>query len=251
MCSEESHSSFCSPFSSAKFLVFTANLSSFTATGPDKVAYCMLSTFLALAWIFFFTFSIFSGLYISFLSSGRCLPLFPSIRWESLSTLLLPPGLTLSRAACQTFLNASFYPINSSFWSLISFSLSRQAGFCPGRSTLDQILFLSHSISNGFNKSRPGFRTILSTTDFLKASTLSDIPLFPTNLFRLGSLLALLVGLNLSFLTSVLLWFFKITKVAPFDSVEVFCKDPSMALYFFSFSLVFHPDGFLILALPT
>ena len=44
----------------------------------------------------------------------------------------------------------------------------RQAGFRPGRSTLDQILYLSQSISNGFNKSRPGPRTILSAIDFLK-----------------------------------------------------------------------------------
>ena len=45
----------------------------------------------------------------------------------------------------------------------------RQAGFRPGRSTLNQILYLSHSISDGFNKPRPGSRTILSTIDFSKA----------------------------------------------------------------------------------
>ena len=45
----------------------------------------------------------------------------------------------------------------------------RQAGFRPERSTLDQILFLSQSISDGFNKPRPGSRTILSTIDFSKA----------------------------------------------------------------------------------
>ena len=43
-----------------------------------------------------------------------------------------------------------------------------QAGFCPGRSTLDQILFLSQSISDGFNKPRPSSWTILSTIDFSK-----------------------------------------------------------------------------------
>ena len=48
------------------------------------------------------------------------------------------------------------------------FSL-RQGGFRPGRSTLDQILYLSQSISHGFNKPRPGSRTILSTIDFSKA----------------------------------------------------------------------------------
>ena len=45
----------------------------------------------------------------------------------------------------------------------------RQAGFCPGRSTLDQILFHSQSISDGFNKPRPGSRTILSTIYFSEA----------------------------------------------------------------------------------
>ena len=44
-----------------------------------------------------------------------------------------------------------------------------QAGFRPGRSTLDQSLYLSQSISDGFNKLRPGSRTILSTIDFSKA----------------------------------------------------------------------------------
>ena len=45
----------------------------------------------------------------------------------------------------------------------------RQVSFCPGRSTLDQILYLSQSISDEFNKPRPGSRTILSTIDFSKA----------------------------------------------------------------------------------
>ena len=45
----------------------------------------------------------------------------------------------------------------------------RQAGFRPGRSALDEILFLSQSVSDGFNKPRPGSQTILSTIDFSKA----------------------------------------------------------------------------------
>ena len=44
-----------------------------------------------------------------------------------------------------------------------------QAGFRPERSILDGILFLSQSISDGFNKPRPGSRTILSAIDFSKA----------------------------------------------------------------------------------
>ena len=45
----------------------------------------------------------------------------------------------------------------------------RQANFRPGRSTLDQILFLTQSISDGFNKPKPRSRTIPATIDFSKA----------------------------------------------------------------------------------
>ena len=45
----------------------------------------------------------------------------------------------------------------------------RHAGFCPGRSTLDQILYLSQFISDGFNKPRPGSQMILFIIDFSKA----------------------------------------------------------------------------------
>ena len=41
-CPVESHSSFCFPFTLAEFLAAAFNLSSSTATGPDKVAYPML-----------------------------------------------------------------------------------------------------------------------------------------------------------------------------------------------------------------
>ena len=41
-CPEESHLSFCSFFFPAEFLVAASNLSSSTATDPDKVAYPML-----------------------------------------------------------------------------------------------------------------------------------------------------------------------------------------------------------------
>ena len=44
-CPVESHSSFCSPFSPIELLAAASNLSSSTATGPDKVAYSMLNHF--------------------------------------------------------------------------------------------------------------------------------------------------------------------------------------------------------------
>ena len=64
-------------------------------------------------------------------------------------------------------LNASFYCVYSlKFNSILS---PRQASFRPGRSTFNQILYLSQSIMDGFNKPRPGSRTILPTIDFSKA----------------------------------------------------------------------------------
>ena len=75
----------------------------------------------------------------------------------------------------------------------------------------------------------------------LKLLTLSGIPPFSINSFRLVSLLALLVGLNLSFMIGELAWFIKITKVVPFESVEVFRKDPFLAQYFSLSSMIFWP----------
>ena len=114
----------------------------------------------------------------------------------------------------------------------------RQAGFRPGRSTLDQILCLFQSIrlyANGFNKPRPGSRTILSTIDFSKAFDSVWHPALLINSFRLAFVLALLVGLNLSFLIGALVWFIKITKVVPFKSVEMFRKDRFLACTFLCF----------------
>ena len=81
-----------------------------------------------------------------------------------------------------------------------------------------------------------------------KLLILSGIPPFSINSFRLASLLDLLVGFNLSFPIDVLVWFFKITKAVPFESVEVFRKDPFMALYFsLSSSMIFR----LLCLLPS
>ena len=57
-CPVESHSSFCSPFSPAEFLAAASDLSSSTALAQIKLPILCKSTFLALASIFFFTFSI-------------------------------------------------------------------------------------------------------------------------------------------------------------------------------------------------
>ena len=127
---------------------------------------------------------------------------------------------------------------------LISNSIlfSRQTGFRFERFTLDQILYLSQSISDGFNEPKPGSWTILATIDFLKAFDFVWHPPFSTNLFRLASLLALLVGLDVCFLTCVV---FQNHKSSSFVVRRVFFKDPFFALYFALFSSVI----FLLLCL--
>ena len=168
-CPVESHSSFCSPFNLAEFLVASFNLSSSAATGPDKVAYPMLKHLPRSGMDFL--------LHIFNLSSS--LHSFPSI-WKTSSIIPIhkmgkpldspasvrPISLTSSVSKLFERIIPSrllFFLESNSIFS------PRQARFRPGRSTLDQILYLSRSIFDGFNKPRPGSWTILSTIDFSKA----------------------------------------------------------------------------------
>ena len=82
-------------------------------------------------------------------------------------TLLLPFGLSLS-CVSKLFEHIIlsclvFFLVSNSIFSL------RQSGYCPERSTLDQILFFAQSISDGFYKRKSGYQTILATIDFSKA----------------------------------------------------------------------------------
>ena len=91
---------------------------------------------------------------------------------------------------------------------------------------------------DGFNKPRPGSRTILTTIDFSRAFD----SVWHPNLFHkliLTGLPPCFARWTQSFLSDgALVWFFKITKAAPSESVEVFHKDPFLALYFPLFSLM-------------
>ena len=232
-CPVESHSSYCSPFSPAEFLAAASNLSSSTATGPDKVAYPMLKHLPRSGMDFLlhiFNLSWSSHSFPSIWKTSSIIPIHKMGKPLDSPASFRPISLTscVSKLFERIILSRLLFFLESN--SILS---PRQAGFRPGRSTLDQILFLSQSISDGFNKPRLGSRTILSTIDFSKAFD-SGIPSFSTNSFWLASHLALLVGLNLSFLIGALVWFFKITKAVPFESVEVFRKDPFLALFFLS-----------------
>ena len=169
MCPEKSHFSFCSPFSPAEFLAAASNLSSSTATGPNKVAYPMLKPFprsgmefllhiFNLSWTLYFFLSIWKTFsIIPIHKMGKPLDSPASFRPISLTSWV-------SKHFDRIILSRPHF-----FLDFNSILFSRLAGFHPGRYTLDQIFYLSQSISNGFNKPKPGSRTILFTIDFLKA----------------------------------------------------------------------------------
>ena len=168
-CPEESHSSFCSPFFSAEFHTAASNLSSSTATGPDKVAYSLLKhlprsgmDFLLYIFNLSWTWHSFPSIWktssmIPIHKMGKPLDSPASFRPISLTSCVskLFEHIILSRLLFFLEFNSILSP--------------RQAGFRPGWCTPNQILYLSQSISDGFNKPRPGSRTILSTLDFSKA----------------------------------------------------------------------------------
>ena len=112
----------------------------------------------------------------------------------------------------------------------------RQAGFHPGDSTLDQILFLSQSISDGLNKPKPGSRAILAPNDFSKAfDSVWHHALFHKHIS--ADLRSWFARWTQSFLPDGCACVgFQLAKVIPFESVEVFRQDPFLAL-FFSLSL--------------
>ena len=134
-CPEESYSFFCLPFSPAEFLAAVTNLYRSTATGPDKVAYPMLkhlprSDMYFLLHIFNLSWTLHS--FPSIWKTSSIIPIHNIGKPLDCPALFWPNSLPPASKSC---LNASFYPICSSFWNLIPFSL-------PARpvSALDNLL---------------------------------------------------------------------------------------------------------------
>ena len=156
-------------FSLTEFLAAASNLSSSTAIGLDKVACPMLKHFSRSDMDFLlhiFNFSWSSHSFPSIWKTSSIIPIHKmGIPLDSPASF---PPIFLTSCVSKLFehiiLSRLLFFLESN--SILS---PRQAGFRPGRSTLDQILYLSQSISAGFNKPRPGSRTILSTIDFSKA----------------------------------------------------------------------------------
>ena len=163
------HNSFCSPFSLNELSTAISNLSSSTASGPDQIAYPLLKHLPEPAQL----------LLLSLFNRSWHSHIFPSC-WKPTTIISIhKPGKPTSSPS-------SFRPI--SFTSCISklfepLILSRltfhlqsnhllptcQASFCPSRSSFNQILTLSQSIRDGFQKKKPPDRTILASVDFSKA----------------------------------------------------------------------------------
>ena len=147
-CLVESHSSFCSPFSPTGLFAAASNLSPSTATGPDKVAYPMLKHLPCagmdfLLYIFNLSWSLHSFPSIWKMEGKEDIFHYshPQVGKASRLSCFLPAYLSLTSCVSKLFeriiLSRLLFFLESN--SILS---PRLAGFCTGRSTLDQILFL-------------------------------------------------------------------------------------------------------------
>ena len=163
------HSTFCSPFSSLELSTAISQLSTSTSSGPDQITYPLLSLFPQSALHFL--------LYIFNLSWST--HTFPSAWKQSTIIPILKPGKPSDSPS--SYRPISFTSCTSKLFERmvlgrLTYFLEQQdilspvqAGFRPGRSTVDQVLLLSQSIADSFHQSKPGARTVLATVDFAKA----------------------------------------------------------------------------------
>ena len=150
---------------------------------------------------------------------------------------MLPSGLSFSPPASQSCLNALFYLVYSSFWNLIPFSLTARPV-----STLDGlhlIKFCSFLSSFRMGLTSPG-----------RAFGQSFLLLISRKLLTLSGLPPCFARWTQSFFSDRRACVvYQITKAAPFESVEVFRKNPFLALYFsLCSSMIFRLLCFLPLA---
>ena len=208
-CPVESHSSFCSHCSPAEFLAAASDLSLFTATGPGpKYLFYAKAPFSLWHGFLLHIFNLSGNLhsFSSIWKTSSIIPIYKMRKPLDSPASFQPISLTscVSKLFERIILSRLLFFLESN--SILSL---RQAGFHSGQSTLYQILFLSQSISDGLNKSRPGSRTILSTIGFSKAFNSVWHPVLFYKLISAGLPLcfALLVGFNLFFLTGALAWY--------------------------------------------
>ena len=163
------HTSFCSPFTIHELLSALSLLLSSTTCGPDKISYPLL-THLPQAGLNLllhtFNLSWSTQTFPSAWKHSTIIPILKAGKPSNFPSSYRPISLT----SCTSKLFERMVLARLSYFLETNNILTpAQSGFRPGRSTVDQILLLSQSISDGFHRSRPGSRTILATVDFAKA----------------------------------------------------------------------------------
>ena len=163
------NSTFCSPFSSLKLSTVISQLSTSTSSGPNQITYPLLthlpqSALHLFPYIFNLSWSTHS--FPSTWKQSTIIPILkPEKPFDSISSYR-PISLT----SCTSKLFERMVLGRLTYFLEQQDILSpMQAGFRPGRSTVDQVLLLSQSIADSFHQSNPGARTVLATVDFAKA----------------------------------------------------------------------------------
>ena len=168
-CTSPDHQSFCSPFGLAELTNSITCLSSSTAAGPDHVSYPLLQNLPQNAksfLLFIFNLSWSTHSFPSAWKSSTIYPVHKSGKPTDAPSSFRPISLTscISKLFERLVLARLTFLLESR--NLLT---PLQAGFRPGRSTTDQIVYLTQSISDGFHGSKPGARTVLATVDFSRA----------------------------------------------------------------------------------
>ena len=163
------HSTFCSPFFSIELSTAISQLSTSTSSGPDQITYPLLSHLPQSALnflLYIFNLSWSTHTFPSAWKQSTIIPILKSGKPSDSSFSYRPISLTscTSKLFERMVLGRLTY-----FLELHDILSPVQAGFRPGRSTVDQVLLLSQSIADSFHQSKPGARTVLATVDFAKA----------------------------------------------------------------------------------
>ena len=162
------HSTYCTPFCSLELSTAISQLSTSTSLGPDQIN--LLLTHLSQSALHFL-------LYIFNLSWST--HTFPSTWKQSTIIPILKPEKPSDSPSSYRPISLTSYTsklFERMVLGQLTYFLEQQgtlspvqAGFRPGRSTVDQVLLLSQSIADSFHQSKSGARTVLATVDFAKA----------------------------------------------------------------------------------
>ena len=193
------HNSFCSPFLT-ELSTTISNLSSSTASGPDQTAYPLLKHLpepAQLLLLSLFNRSWHSHTFPSCWKPTTIIPIHKPGKPTSSPSSFRPISLTscISKLFERLILSRLTFHLESNH--LLS---TCQAGFRPGRSSLDQILTLSQSIWDGFQKKNLQTEPFWLLMTSPRLSTRYGTLLCFTNSSRSNSPLASFFGCAPSFL---------------------------------------------------